>query len=90
MNPREMVTSQTDTDRDAILAQLRGKFVCSIDEARVLLDLGRVAAYRLAATNGALADGVGVLKCGRLYKVPVRPLLLAVLGDADVDDQGED
>jgi hypothetical protein len=85
MTPRPKSAPQPD--RDAILAQLHGRFVCNVDEARILLDLGRVAAYRLAA-EGALAEGVSVLKCGRLYKVPVRPLLLAVLGDLG-DDQGE-
>lgn len=72
------------------LEAIRGRFVCSIDQARLLLDLGRVAAYKLAATRGALAEGVPVLRCGRLFKVPVRPLLRAVLGDAEADNQGED
>jgi hypothetical protein len=77
-----------ELNREAILEQLRGRFVCSVDEARVLLDLGRVAAYRLAAT-GQLADGVPVLHCGRSYKVPVAKLMRAVIGDEDADDQGE-
>ena len=60
------------------LSRIDGLNVCSIDEARPLLGLGRVGAYRLARERGELCEGVPVLKCGHLYKVPVRLLCRAI------------
>lgn len=95
MTPRpdtELAAAVAINIREQLLAMYAaGDCVCDVDVARLPLKLGRVAAYKLAA-QGALTDGVPVLRVGRKYKVPLAPLLRAVgmgIGDVDLSEREE-
>lgn len=64
-----------------MLEELRGRATCSVEEAGRALGIGRSSAYAQARlyleTKGA--EGIPVLRFGRLLLVPV-PKLLAMLG----------
>lgn len=61
------------------LKELQQSTVTTVEIAGDALGMKRTLSYRLAREHGMLCEGVKVLQVGRMYKVPVRPLL-AVLG----------
>lgn len=66
MTPQELYGLQQET-------------VTTIEIACDALGIGRTLGYQLARERGELAEGVKVLRVGRMLKVPTRPLLV-VLG----------
>ena len=60
------------------LDELRGQTVTTVENAARALQIGRSLAYQLAREEGALCEGVRVLRVGRMLKVPTRPLLTAL------------
>lgn len=73
--------------REQLLARYAaGECVVDVDMARLPLKIGRVAAYKLAS-QGALAEGIPVLRLGRKYKVPLAALISALGIDASDQDE---
>jgi hypothetical protein len=61
------------------LQELQRATVTTVETACEALGIGRTLGYQLARERGELAEGVRVIRVGRMLKVPTRPLL-AVLG----------
>jgi len=66
----------------AELHTLQSGTVTTVEIACEALGIGRTLGYQLARERGELAEGVRVIRVGRMLKVPTRPLL-AVLGYAE-------
>ena len=69
----------------AELQELRAQTVVTVERAAELLGCRRTLAYRLVRETGRLCEGVRPIRVGRLWKVPVRQLLL-VLGYSEARD----
>ena len=62
MTPEELHELQRDT-------------VTTVEVAAAALGIGRTLAYKLARERGELAEGVPVIRVGRMLRVPTKPLL---------------
>lgn len=60
------------------LQELEQETVTTVEIACDALGIGRTLGYQLARERGELAQGVKVLRVGRMLKVPTRPLLSAL------------
>lgn len=60
------------------LHALQAGTVTTVETACDALGIGRTLGYQLARERGELAEGVPVLRVGRMLKVPTRPLLAAL------------
>jgi hypothetical protein len=60
------------------LQELQASTVTTVEIACDALNVGRTLGYQLARERGELAEGVPVLRVGRMLKVPTRPLLAAL------------
>jgi hypothetical protein len=69
------------------LQAIAAETVTTVELAAAACGMGRTLAYRLARETGELCPGVPVLRVGRTFKVPTRPLL-AVLGYRDHECKG--
>mgnify|MGYP001768907489 CR=1 FL=1 len=58
--------------------ELRHQTVTDVETAARAIGIGRTLAFRLAREEGALCDGVRVLRVGRLLLVPCRDILRAL------------
>jgi hypothetical protein len=58
--------------------QTSGRATITVEEAAEVLGIGRTLGYQLARERGELAEGVKVLRVGRMLKVPTRQLLAAL------------
>jgi hypothetical protein len=63
----------------AALEALCAETVTTVEIACEALGIGRTLGYQLARERGELAEGVRVIRVGRKFVVPTRPLL-ALLG----------
>lgn len=62
----------------AELQELRERTVTDPETAIRALGCGRTLGYRLLREHGELAEGVKAIRVGRTWKIPTRPLLVAL------------